>query len=152
MQTDRMIRAAQVQDVDQLVAFNLRMAHETEGKQLDIGLLKQGVIGILQDPSHGFYLITEMKGAVVGCLMVTTEWSDWRNGEFWWIQSVYVLPGFRRRGVFRGMHAEVRRRAKSTGNVCGIRLYVERDNQQAQATYTELGFAETDYKMYEETF
>jgi GNAT superfamily N-acetyltransferase len=144
------VREAERTDVDALVQFNLRMAMETERKQLDREVLTAGVRAVLDHPALGFYLVAEAEGKVVGCLMVTTEWSDWRNGAFWWVQSVYVVPPFRRRGAFRALYAEVKRRARKAGNVRGFRLYVERDNAVAQSTYSRLGMAETHYRVFEE--
>lgn len=146
------IRPAHVGDAPLLVEFNQRLAHETEGKPLDRETLANGVHVILTDSSKGFYLVAEMEGEVVGCLMITKEWSDWRNGDFWWIQSVYVRQNFRRQGVFRTLYSEARKRAGESDKVCGLRLYVEKENLPAQSTYTGLGFKETDYKMYEEEF
>lgn len=146
------IRVALPEDASRLVEFNKRMARETEGKDLAHAILRSGVDAILADPSRGFYLVAELDGQLVGCLMVTTEWSDWRNGVFWWIQSVYVAPEFRRRGVFRALYEATRERARHAEGVCGFRLYVERRNVQAQATYTRLGLTETNYRMFETLF
>lgn len=146
------IRDAAGEDVEWIVRFNQSMAMETEDKELDGEVLSGGVNGVLDDPKRGFYLIAEVDGKVVGSLMVTTEWSDWRNANFWWVQSVYVEDAFRRHGVFRAMYAEVRQRAKNTPQVCGCRLYVEQDNTRAQATYAHLGFLETNYKVFEDVF
>ena len=152
MQDQIEIRAALHEDASTLVAFNLRMARETEDRQLDVAVLTSGVDAVLEDAKRGFYLVAEVGGKVVGSLMVTTEWSDWRNGAIWWIQSVYVSPEFRRRGVFRSLYEEVRERARNSKRVCGCRLYVERENTSAQATYTQLGLTETKYKVFEEFF
>jgi len=152
MQDQVKIRAALAKDAATLVEFNLRMAQETEDKQLDSGVVTSGVNAVLEDPKRGFYLVAEVGGQVVGSLMVTTEWSDWRDGAFWWIQSVYIAPGFRRRGVYRTLYEQVRQRARNTTRVCGCRLYVERDNAAAQTTYARLGLVETDYKVFEELF
>jgi ribosomal protein S18 acetylase RimI-like enzyme len=95
--------------------------------------------------------VAECDGRVVAGLMITYEWSDWRNGLFWWIQSVYVRPEFRRRGIYRKMYAHIRQAASMNGNVCGLRLYVERDNQSAQTTYASLGMSKTHYLIFETT-
>ncbi len=96
-------------------------------------------------------MVAEHGGRVVGCLMVTNEWSDWRNGIFWWIQSVYVEAGWRRKGVYRRLYDYVRALALADPGVCGFRLYVEKENAVAQATYESLGMKATDYLVYEET-
>lgn len=139
-------------DVDTLVSFNAAMAQETEGKTLDLARLRLGVVALLQDTSRGFYLVAEMAGQVVGQLLITTEWSDWRNAYFWWIQSVYVVPDYRRRGVYRALDGYVRAEAQRRGDICGIRLYVERTNRAAQRVYTRLGMARSHYDLYEVEF
>jgi len=142
------IRAARPDDLDTLVEFNAAMARETEDKDLDPAVLRAGMAAVLADPARGFYLVAECDGAVAGCLMITHEWSDWRNGDWWWIQSVYVAPAFRRRGVYRALHAETERRARAAADVIGLRLYVERDNHHAQRTYVSLGMTPTSYDIY----
>ena len=143
-----LIRAATSADVADLVAWNTAMAWETEGKTLDPGRLRRGVEGVLEQPARGFYLIAAIAGEAAGGLLVTREWSDWRCGDFWWIQSVYVVPAARRRGVFRALHAAVEERAREAGAV-GLRLYVETENTRAQATYEGLGMERCHYFMYE---
>ena len=143
-----LIRAANSADVADLVAWNTAMAWETERKTLDPGRLRRGVEGVLEQPARGFYLIAAIAGEAAGGLLVTREWSDWRCGDFWWIQSVYVLPAARRRGVFRALHAAVEERAREAGAV-GLRLYVETENTRAQATYEGLGMERCHYFMYE---
>lgn len=152
MSTPITTRRATAADADTLVEFNLRMARETEDRKLDPQVLTTGVKAVLKDSCLGFYLVAEVGGAVVGSLMVTTEWSDWRNGMFWWIQSVYVIPAYRRRGIFRALYETVRDLAKKSKNVCGFRLYVERGNSAAKATYKKLGMTETRYRVLEESF
>lgn len=142
------IRDASEGDRDFLVHSNAAMAQETEAKVLDRAILARGVAALLAAPQRGFYLIAERAGERVGCLLVTHEWSDWRNGDWWWLQSVYVAPEYRRRGVFRALYAQVERRAMESVDVVGIRLYVERDNLRAQRTYAALGLAEEGYRMY----
>ncbi|MDA7881196.1 GNAT family N-acetyltransferase [Akkermansiaceae bacterium] len=146
------IRPAEAGDIAILVDFNIRMAWETEERNLELETLTSGVRAILEDAARGFYLVAEMAGKVVGSLMVTTEWSDWRNGDFWWVQSVYVQPESRNQGVFKALYEETRNRAVSTTGVCGCRLYVEKDNAGAQAVYLRLGLKETDYRLYEDSF
>jgi GNAT superfamily N-acetyltransferase len=149
VQTQILIRPALVQDAGDIARFNASMALETESKALDPATLRAGVDAVLADPRHGFYLVAEVAGANAGCLMVTYEWSDWRNGQWWWLQSVYVPETFRRRGIFRALHAEAERQARATAGVIGLRLYVERDNVNAQRTYASLGMHDTDYRLYE---
>lgn len=142
------VRPAKARDAEALVAFARAMAHETEGKTLT-GAVEQGVRALLQDPRYGFYLVAEVEGRRAGALMVTMEWSDWRNGLFWWIQSVYVRPEWRRRGVFTALYEAVRARAEAEKGVCGLRLYVEKDNAAARRTYEALGMEATAYRLYE---
>ena len=146
------IRQASEDDFSDLVRFNLEMALETEGRKLDAETLKAGVKGIFEDATRGFYLVAEIDGVTTGSLMVTKEWSDWRNGDFWWIQSVYVLPEYRRQGVFRQLYEEARGRAKADDGVCGCRLYVETENQSARQVYLKHGFVETGYLLFEDVF
>ena len=143
-----LIRAATPTDLPELLAWNAAMAWETEQKRLDPVVLERGIRGVFEREQRGFYLVAEHDGAAVGSLLVTYEWSDWRCGDFWWIQSVYVTPAARRGGVFRALYAEVERRAGAAGAV-GLRLYVETENQHAQATYADLGMQRCHYWMYE---
>jgi len=142
------VRSAVPADLDVLVRFNAAMAHETEDKRLDPVRLRAGVAAALEDPQRGHYLIAEQDGRVAGALLVTREWSDWRNGWFWWIQSVYVAPEARRAGIYRALHAEVLRQAAAAGAV-GVRLYVDRGNSGAQRTYERLGMQPSHYVFYE---
>ncbi len=144
------IRPAREPDARVIAEFNVAMAHETEGRTLSPETVWQGVLGLMARPDSGAYLVAEQAGTIVGCLLITYEWSDWRNGNFWWIQSVYVPPTSRRRGIFRRLYHEVRRRAEQAGNVCGLRLYVEQGNQAAQRTYAQLGMQETPYRVFEQ--
>jgi len=144
------IRRATTDDAETIVRFNRQMAEETEEKRLDPATVRNGVQAVFDDPERGFYLVAERNGAAAGTLMITYEWSDWRNGRFWWIQSVYVRPEARRRGVYTALHRDVRRRAREAEDACGLRLYVERANAAAQETYEALGMTETAYRMYEE--
>ena len=144
------IRIATREDIGPLVEFNQSMALETEGKRLDAGTLGRGVSAVFDDDRKGFYVVAEEDGIVAAGLMVTTEWSDWRNGWFWWIQSVYVRPEHRGSGLYGKMYDFVKRRAEHAGNVCGFRLYVEKENERAQHVYEKLGMTRTYYLMYEE--
>lgn len=143
-------RRGEARDADAIAAFNAAMALETEGKALIPEVIGAGVRRLIGMPSLGFYVVAEHAGEPIACLMVTHEWSDWRNGLFWWIQSVYVKPAFRRQGVYRRMYEHVRSLAQSDSSVCGFRLYVEKENAAAHATYASLGMKETDYLLYEE--
>ena len=146
------VRRATVQDMDVLVEFNAAMALESEGKTLDQRRLRDGVTPLLDGDDRGFYLVAEAEGRVVGQLMVTYEWSDWRNAHFWWIQSVYVASDWRRRGVYRRLHEYVLDQARLRGDVCGVRLYVDRDNHVAQQVYSSLGMDRSHYDMFEIDF
>lgn len=144
------VRAGVDADAAAIVAFNRAMARETEDKDLPEAVVAPGVRAVLDEPARGFYLVAECDSRVVGCLMVTYEWSDWRNGMFWWIQSVYVKPEFRRHGIYRRLYEHVRERARAAGGVCGFRLYVDKSNHRARQAYASLGMSETAYLMYEE--
>jgi ribosomal protein S18 acetylase RimI-like enzyme len=144
------IRQANIDDLDDLVRFNQQMAMETEHKVLENSVLEQGVSELIKDSSKGFYLVAVQDKQVVGSLMVTTEWSDWRNGTFWWVQSVYILPQNRRQGIYTSLYDAVKNLAANNKNVCGFRLYVEKDNLAAQQTYKKLGMLESHYLMFEE--
>jgi len=144
------IRIATREDISALVEFNQAMALETEHKTLDAEVLTPGVSAVFDDASKGFYVVADVEGVVAAGLMVTTEWSDWRNGWFWWIQSVYVRPEFRGGGLYGQMYEFVKRQAADAGNVCGFRLYVEKENEKAQRVYEKLGMERTYYLMYEE--
>ncbi len=144
------IRRAGIADAAALSLFNQNMALETEGIELIPEIIDAGVKTMIENPQMGFYLVAEDNGVIAAALMTTTEWSDWRNGLFWWIQSVYVLPEYRRQGLYRKLYEEVKRLAANESNVCGFRLYVEHENVAAQKTYRALGMDETQYKLYEE--
>jgi GNAT superfamily N-acetyltransferase len=144
------IRVAGVSDAENLVRFNAAMALETERKVLLADVIRAGVQHLLAHPEMGFYVIAESGGEPAGALMVTNEWSDWRNGNFWWVQSVYVRPEFRRRGVYRQLYQWLQARAAHDASICGFRLYVERDNVRAQSTYRTSGMDETRYIVFEE--
>jgi len=143
------IRPATPLDVDTVCEFNRLLAHETEGKALDLALLRPGVAAVLADAAKGRYYLAEVNGRVVGQLAITFEWSDWRNGWFWWIQSVYVQHDARRTGVFRSLYAHVEAEARRAADVIGIRLYVEDENESAQRTYEKLGLEATTYRVRE---
>lgn len=146
------IRDATRADIAFLAAANAAMALETERKHLDRDVLARGVAGVFDDRSRGFYLVAARAGETVGCLLVTREWSDWRNGDWWWIQSVYVPPAARRLGVFRALYDAVERRARATPGVVGLRLYVEGGNEKAQQTYENLGMTASSYRFFARGF
>lgn len=144
------IRLGGEADVAAIAGFNKAMAWETEKRELPDHLITDGVRGLLARPDQGFYLIAYADGQPAGCLMITYEWSDWRNKVFWWVQSVYVLPDFRGKGLYKALYAEVKRLAIERGGVCGFRLYVEKENSRAQKIYEHLGMTEAHYLMYEQ--
>jgi len=146
------VRRARISDAATIAEFNRRLAWETEQKVLDADKLRPGVEAVFGDPSKGFYIVGELNGEVVAQLMITFEWSDWRNGWFWWIQSVFVREDVRRGGVFRTLYAEVERQANEAGNVIGLRLYVEKDNAKARTTYMNLGMHDAGYTVFEVTW
>jgi ribosomal protein S18 acetylase RimI-like enzyme len=141
------VRAARRDDIEVIARFNAAMALETEDKSLAIEQLRAGVAAVFDDPSRGGYRVAEVDGEVVACLLITHEWSDWRNGLWWWLQSVYVHPDRRGQGVFAAMYRNLRADAVATTGVCGLRLYVEQDNQRAQHVYSKLGMSREAYVM-----
>ena len=149
--SDVKIRKAQKNDAPAIIKFNQQMARETENKTLDPEKITSGVNAVFQDPAKGFYLIAEKDNRPAGCLLITREWSDWRNAYFWWIQSVYVTRQNRRQGIYKALHKKVREIARSSDEkVVGFRLYVEKNNKIAQKTYKNIGMHTTYYKMFEE--
>lgn len=150
------IRRAGPPDTSTITAFNKAMARETEGRLLDEVTLEEGVRSLLSQPEYGFYVIAERSDSngiqPIGQLMITYEWSDWRNGLFWWVQSVYVVPNERQRGVYHAMHGHIAAEAKANPRICGIRLYVARTNQHARAAYQKVGLIPSHYDMYEQDF
>jgi len=144
------LRTSTQSDLSTIVSFNSAMAKETEGKMLDPSAIESGVLSLIEDNSKGFYLLAEKENRVIGQLMITKEWSDWRNGNFWWIQSVYVLPDYRGKGVYRALHEKVIELGKAEKDVCGIRLYVDKENKGAQEVYNKMGMKESNYIFFEE--
>jgi GNAT superfamily N-acetyltransferase len=151
MSTEIEVRIAEIRNIEIIAELNTAMAWETEQKQLNPMTIRRGIRAVMDDSDYGFYVVAESNGEVVGCLMITYEWSDWRNGRFWWIQSLYVRPPFRRRGVFKQLHDFVKAQALQHPEVCGLRLYVEQSNHVAQQAYRRIGMTPTTYQMYEET-
>jgi ribosomal protein S18 acetylase RimI-like enzyme len=143
------VRLATADDIETIVQFNIAMASETEAKELPLAVLRSGVAAAISDPTLGRYFLATDGTEVTGQLMLTTEWSDWRNGQMWWIQSVYVRPDCRRRGVFRALYRYVEQLASTTAGVVGLRLYVECNNQVAQGVYKELGMRDAGYVVFE---
>lgn len=156
VQNNLIIRPAVPKDVETLVRFSAAMALETEGRRLDETRLRQGTQAVLDSPARGFYTVAELADRsprlVVGQLLITFEWSDWRNAVFWWIQSVYVDEAWRRQGVYRKMHESVLAQARRQGDVCGIRLYVEEANAVAKAVYKKVGLGTSSYHVFEKDF
>lgn len=146
------VRAAVPGDAAAIADYNRSMALETEEKALDPDRLASGVAAVFADPAKGAYHVAEIDGEVVGCLMLTPEWSDWRDGTFWWIQSVYVRADARRMGVFRALYESVESEARAADGVCGIRLYVERENVGAQRVYDAVGMTRSSYQFFEVDF
>lgn len=146
----QLIRTATLKDAEIIAQFNIAMALETENKILDPATILAGVQSLFAQPHAGFYLVAEMDITIIGSLMITTEWSDWRNGVFWWIQSVYIQPEYRRQGIYSRLYEHVKIMSKENPEVCGFRLYVEKDNLPAQKTYLTLGMQPTHYLMFEE--
>ncbi|MET0231070.1 MAG: GNAT family N-acetyltransferase [Rhodanobacteraceae bacterium] len=146
------IRNATRDDVVFLRDCNTAMAMESEQKLLAPEVLTRGIVAVFDHPERGFYLVAERGGERVGSLLITHEWSDWRNGGWWWIQSVYVIPNARRSGVFTAMYREIDARARKSPGVIGLRLYVEKENTRAQATYAALGMQPAHYSLYQQEF
>ena len=146
---DPLVRPARPEDAPVLVDFQLRMARETEGLELDPGIVTAGVEAVFADPRKAAYWVAERDGRVAGCLMTTFEWSDWRNGVILWIQSVYVIPEERGRGIYRVLYEHLRRRVEADPGLKGIRLYVDKRNAAAQAVYQKLGMSREHYDTFE---
>ncbi len=142
-------RDASVTDSAAIIGFQLAMARETEDLDLDGGILSRGVEAVFDDPAKGRYFVAEADGRVIGSLMITYEWSDWRNGTVWWIQSVYVIPEFRRKGVYAGLYSHVKAMVAPKPEIRGLRLYVDNRNVPAQQVYTRLGMEGEHYRVFE---
>ena len=143
------LRQAESSDAPVIADFNLRLAHETEHLRLDLARVHAGVAAVLGDPAKGIYFVAEIDRVIAGQLMITYEWSDWRNGVIWWLQSVYVRPDFRGRGVFRALFDHLKQLARARPNVCGLRLYMRAGNARARHAYERLGMKQTKYKVFE---
>ena len=145
-------RTARSTDAAVIARFNREMASETEQRKLSSTRVLRGVKALLADPAKGAYFVAEAGGEIVGQLLITYEWSDWRNGNFWWIQSVFVAPAWRGRGVFKALHAQIERLARKRKDVCGLRLYVDAHNTKAKEVYARLGLKATHYELWETDF
>jgi len=143
------IRAATTADITVLAAFNCALALESEGLVLDPATVRAGVGRLIATPALGGYRLAELAGEVVACLLLTSEWSDWHNRYYWWIQSVYVRPDVRRRGLLRALYQSVLHEAQASGEVASLRLYVEQQNHKAQLTYQQLGMTPSHYRLFE---
>ncbi|MEO0652151.1 MAG: GNAT family N-acetyltransferase [Planctomycetota bacterium] len=146
------VRSATPADADRIADWQVQMARETEDRALDRERVGRGVARCLADPIKGRYLVAELDGEPVGSLLLTTEWSDWRDGWFWWIQSVFLAPAARGHGVYKAMQAKVVADAQADPDVRGVRLYVEEENAHARRVYAALGFENTSYRLYEIDF
>lgn len=146
------IRPADAGDIGTIADFNLALCRETESRELDPATVTEGVRRFVAEPSRGRYFVALVGGVVVGQTAHTFEWSDWRNGEIWWIQSVYVHPLHRGKGVFRALFHHIREMGEQDAECRGIRLYMERDNDTARQSYLSLGFRETGYEVLELLF
>jgi ribosomal protein S18 acetylase RimI-like enzyme len=144
-----LIRDANIKDHSHIVDFQMAMALETEELILEQNTLSKGVKAVLEDPSKARYFIAEGEGKPAGMLMITTEWSDWRNRWVWWIQSVYILPECRKMGIYKILYEHVKRIVSNSDSIGGIRLYVDRRNTRAQAVYTNLGMNGDHYATFE---
>ncbi|NNF00334.1 MAG: GNAT family N-acetyltransferase [Pyrinomonadaceae bacterium] len=147
------IRIAEEEDAGSMIEFNQAMALETEAKRLEPEKIKEGVEAVFSDERKGFYVVAENEEErIIGGLMITYEWSDWRNGWFWWIQSVYVLPEARGEGIYSRLYEFVKEKALSEGGVCGFRLYVDLENKHAQKVYESVGMFASNYLIFGEEF
>ncbi len=142
------IRRAHPNDAATIISFQQAMAMETEGLELRSEVITGGVMAVFNDNHKGEYYVAEENGAIVASLMITYEWSDWRNANIWWFQSVYVIPEYRRKGVFRMMYDHVKKEGIAQG-IAGLRLYVESENLRAQKTYEAMGMNGAHYRMFE---
>ena len=152
------IRPATLEDVDVLTKFSAAMALETEQRTLDFARLRLGTRTVIDQPERGQYYVADLHRealpdrVIVGQLLITYEWSDWRNAQFWWIQSVFVAPAWRRQGIYRAMHRHIIDLARSRTDICGVRLYVEGDNTVAKRVYERVGLSPSAYRIYESDF
>lgn len=144
-----MIREANINDVEKIIENNYNLAFQTENKKLNLESLRKGVENLIKDESKGKYFVYILDGEIRGQLMITKEWSDWRNGDIWWIQSVYVEKEYRKKGIFKELYEFVENIVKRDENICGLRLYVEKDNEVAKEVYNKMGMKDAGYMIYE---
>ena len=155
MENDIVVRKAGLEDAETIANLNAKIAEETEGRKIDKDVALEGVEAVIKDPHKGFYLVAEKRSIpvrIVGQLLITFEWSDWRNKYFWWIQSVYVDKKYRNKKIFSRLYRQVVEMAKYRKDVSGLRLYVEKHNEAAKKAYEALGLKRTSYEMYELEF
>jgi GNAT superfamily N-acetyltransferase len=143
------VRPAALADAPVIADFNVLLAEESEGLRLDPPTVYAGVLALLKDPAKGIYYLADVDGVLAGQLMITYEWSDWRNGSLWWIQSVYVKREFRGQGVFRRLFEHVKALAQARKQVPALRLYVHAENARAHRSYQKLGMSRTQYEIFE---
>lgn len=143
------IRKAQIKDIERIVEFQKEMAFETENLNLDSNILLKGVTSVFEDDAKASYYIAENETEPTGMLMITKEWSDWRNGWVWWIQSVYIKPGFRKMGIYKLLYDHIKKIVIKSDNIMGLRLYVDKRNIRAQSVYNSLGMTGDHYTTYE---
>ncbi len=143
------IRKGKLSDSERIVELQLQMARETEGLELDKTVISSGVRGVFQEPARGTYWVAEEKGGILGVLLATPEWSDWRNGTVLWIHSLYVIPRARRHSVFKKLYLNLKKQVAQSAELAGIRLYVDKQNKSAQKVYEKLGMNKHHYELYE---
>lgn len=143
------IRIATSKDTEILISFQQRMALDTEGLVLDKGILSRGVQALLSDKNKGTYYVAEYEGKIIGCLLTTPEWSEWRNGTVLWIQSVFVIEEYRKKGVFKSLYNFIKQKVENENALVGIRLYVDKTNLNAQEVYTKIGMDGQHYQLFE---
>ena len=142
-------RKGERRDALSIVQFQIDMARETEALELDREILEKGVAAVFDDPHKGHYWVAEHEGKVVGSLLLLSEWSDWRNGFVWWIHSVFVIPNYRGKGVYKSLFHKIQEVIRQDPQSHGLRLYVEKENTQAQAVYSKLGMDGEHYRLFQ---
>ena len=143
------IRPSKSEDINILADFQMRLADETENIHLDKMIVSAGLKALFDDPTKGTYYVAEAEGKIIGCFLITYEWSDWRNGMVWWLQSVYIVPLHRRKGVFKKMYNHILQTIQNDGSIIGLRLYVDKTNTRAQKVYQAMGMNGDHYTVFE---